>query len=56
MFDEMCDEDVIFWSVIISGYVQNEEAQVGYVQNDSVFIFCSTPFLLLCFLLLSMGL
>ena len=56
MFDEMCDKDVISWSVIISGYVQNEEAQVGYVQNDSIFIFCSTPLLLLCFLLLSMGL
>ncbi|KAK7851288.1 pentatricopeptide repeat-containing protein [Quercus suber] len=29
MFDEMCEKDVISWSVIISGYVQNEEAQVG---------------------------
>ncbi|GMY05289.1 pentatricopeptide repeat-containing protein At2g17210 [Fagus crenata] len=29
MFDEMCEKDVISWSVIIGGYVQNEEAQVG---------------------------
>ena len=37
MFDEMCEKDVISWSVIIT----------GYVQNDSVFIFCSTPLVVL---------
>ncbi|XP_023913663.2 pentatricopeptide repeat-containing protein At2g17210 [Quercus suber] len=38
MFDEMCEKDVISWSVIISGYVQNEEAQVGLqVYREMVF-------------------
>ncbi|KAK9287215.1 hypothetical protein L1049_015628 [Liquidambar formosana] len=27
LFDEMCDRDVISWSVMIGGYVQNDEAQ-----------------------------
>ncbi|KAE8008888.1 hypothetical protein FH972_005359 [Carpinus fangiana] len=29
MFDEMCDKDVISWSVIIGGYVRSGKAQVG---------------------------
>uniref|UniRef100_A0A7N2N073 Pentatricopeptide repeat-containing protein n=1 Tax=Quercus lobata TaxID=97700 RepID=A0A7N2N073_QUELO len=38
MFDEMREKDVISWSVIISGYVQNEEAQVGLqVYREMVF-------------------
>ena len=38
-------KDVISWTMIITGYVQNEEAKVGYEQNDSVFIFfAALPF------------
>ncbi|KAG6712157.1 hypothetical protein I3842_05G090100 [Carya illinoinensis] len=29
MFDEMCDKDVISWSVMIGGYVRSEEAEIG---------------------------
>ncbi|XP_059434273.1 pentatricopeptide repeat-containing protein At2g17210 [Corylus avellana] len=29
MFDEMCDKDVISWSVVIGGYVRSGKAQVG---------------------------
>ncbi|XP_007043043.2 PREDICTED: pentatricopeptide repeat-containing protein At2g17210 [Theobroma cacao] len=29
LFDEMCNKDVISWSVMIEGYVQIEEAEIG---------------------------
>ncbi|OMO86885.1 hypothetical protein COLO4_20878 [Corchorus olitorius] len=29
LFDEMCEKDVISWSVMIEGYVQSEEAEIG---------------------------
>lgn len=29
MFDEMCNKDVITWSVVIGGYVRSKEAEVG---------------------------
>lgn len=29
VFDEMCDKDVVAWSVMVSGYVKSNEARVG---------------------------
>ena len=46
-------KDAISWTAIITGYVQNEEAQVGYMQNDSVFIFLQhSPSLIVLFIVI----
>ena len=44
MFNEMCEKDIISLSVIITSYVQNEEAQVGMCKMILSSFFAALPF------------